>query len=143
MLTISGYEPTLLRISDKLSLRYVRLGEGPALVLLHTIRTQLEYFRDLAPLLAKKYTVYAVDLPGHGRSPIDAAAPFDDTSGLISFVVHPVRTSDGSSSISNSRPDGCLKRMNLRPKRSWTPLFSMPWRLRWSAQNLVVSLATL
>ena len=45
MLTISGYEPTLLRISDKLSLRYVRLGEGPALVLLHTIRTQLEYFR--------------------------------------------------------------------------------------------------
>ena len=77
MLTISGREPTLLRISDKLSLRYVKLGEGPALVLLHTIRTQLEYFRDLAPLLAKKYAVYAVDLPGHGHSPINPAAPFD------------------------------------------------------------------
>ena len=89
MLTISGYEPTLLRISDKLSLRYVRLGEGPALVLLHTIRTQLEYFRDLAPLLAKKYTVYAVDLPGHGRSPIDSAAPFDEPymrGGIVGFL---------------------------------------------------------
>ena len=32
-------EPTLLRISDKLILRYVKLGNGPPLVLLHTIRT--------------------------------------------------------------------------------------------------------
>jgi hypothetical protein len=63
--------PTLLKISDKLSLRYVKLGEGPSLVLLHTIRTQLQYFRDLAPILAQKYTVYAVDLPGHGHSPIN------------------------------------------------------------------------
>jgi pimeloyl-ACP methyl ester carboxylesterase len=89
MLTISGHEPKLLRISDKLSLRYVKLGEGPALVLLHTIRTQLEYFRDLAPLLAAKYTVYAVDLPGHGRSPIDRAAPFDEPymrSGIMGFI---------------------------------------------------------
>ena len=36
MLTISGCEPTLLKVSDKLSLRYVKLGGGPALVLLHT-----------------------------------------------------------------------------------------------------------
>jgi pimeloyl-ACP methyl ester carboxylesterase len=89
MLTISGREPTLLRISDKLSLRYVKLGEGPALVLLHTIRTQLEYFRDLAPILAQKYTVYAVDLPGHGHSPIDPAAPFDEPymrSGIVGFL---------------------------------------------------------
>jgi pimeloyl-ACP methyl ester carboxylesterase len=89
MLTISGCEPTLLKVSDKLSLRYVKLGEGPALVLLHTIRTQLEYFRDLAPLLAEMYTVYAVDLPGHGRSPIDPAAPFDEPymrSGIVAFL---------------------------------------------------------
>lgn len=89
MLTISGCEPTLLKVSDKLSLRYVKLGEGPALVLLHTIRTQLEYFRDLAPLLAEKYTVYAVDLPGHGRSPIDPAAPFDEPymrRGIVGFL---------------------------------------------------------
>ena len=89
MLTISGCEPKLLKISDKLGLRYIRLGEGPALVLLHTIRTQLEYFRDLAPLLARKYTVYAVDIPGHGRSPIDPSAPFDEPylpSGIVGFI---------------------------------------------------------
>jgi len=71
-------EPTLLRISDKPSLRYAKLGNGPPLVLLHTIRTQLEYFRALAPLLAEKFTVYAVDLPGHGHSPIDRSAQYDE-----------------------------------------------------------------
>jgi pimeloyl-ACP methyl ester carboxylesterase len=45
---------------------------------LHTIRTQLEYFRSLAPLLATSHTVYVVDLPGHGHSPIDPSANFDE-----------------------------------------------------------------
>src|SRR5208282_6565559 len=82
-------EPTLLRISDKLSLRYVKLGNGPPLVLLHTIRTQLEYFRALAPLLAGKFTVYTVDLPGHGHSPIDRTAQYDEPymrKGVIGFL---------------------------------------------------------
>ncbi|WP_245442006.1 alpha/beta fold hydrolase [Mesorhizobium hawassense] len=59
-------------------MRYEKSGEGPPLVLMHTIRTQLEYFRSLAPILAKSYTVYAIDLPGHGHSPIDPPAPFDE-----------------------------------------------------------------
>jgi pimeloyl-ACP methyl ester carboxylesterase len=67
-------EPNLLQISDRLGLRYERTGDGPPLVLIHTIRTQLEYFRGLAPVLAKSYTVYAIDLPGHGHSPIDPLA---------------------------------------------------------------------
>lgn len=89
MLRISGREPPLLKVSDNLSLGFVKLGKGAPLVLLHTIRTQLEYFRDLAPLLAEKYTVYAVDLPGHGHSPIDAAAPFDEPymrRGIVGFL---------------------------------------------------------
>ena len=42
-------EPTLLKISDELSLLYGKSANSPPLVLLHTIRTQLEYFQALAP----------------------------------------------------------------------------------------------
>jgi pimeloyl-ACP methyl ester carboxylesterase len=71
-------EPTFLRISDTASLRYQKSGDGPPLVLLHTIHTQLEYFRAVVPLLAKKFTVYAVDLPGHGFSSVDTSAQYDE-----------------------------------------------------------------
>lgn len=89
MLTIPGWEAKTLDLTDKLRLRYVTLGEGPPLVLLHTLRTQLEYFRDLAPQLARTYTVYAVDLPGFGYSSIDPSAPLDEPyfrSGVIGFL---------------------------------------------------------
>lgn len=70
--------PKLLKISDALSIRYQTTGNGPPLVLMHTIRTQLEYLRSLAALLSTSYTVYAIDLPGHGHSSIDARASFDE-----------------------------------------------------------------
>lgn len=67
-----------LRLDDQLTLRYRRTGAGRPLVLLHTIRTQLDYFRDIIPKLSKHFTVYAVDLPGHGYSSIDLAQRFDE-----------------------------------------------------------------
>jgi pimeloyl-ACP methyl ester carboxylesterase len=78
MLSVSEPKPSLLKISDKLSVRFQKIGSGPPLLLLHTVRTQLEYFRSLAPLLATSHTVYALDLPGHGHSPIDLSANFDE-----------------------------------------------------------------
>ena len=78
MLSVTKDKPSLLKISDTLSLRFQKIGSGPPLLLIHTIRTQLEYFRSLAPLLATSYTVYAIDLPGHGHSPIDPSASFDE-----------------------------------------------------------------
>ena len=69
MLAMTDVKPGLLKISDKLSVRFQKIGSGPPLLLMHTIRTQLEYFRALAPLLARSHTVYAIDLPGHGHSP--------------------------------------------------------------------------
>jgi pimeloyl-ACP methyl ester carboxylesterase len=78
MLSMTEVKPSLLKISDKLSVRFQKTGSGPPLLLIHTIRTQLEYFRSLAPLLARSHTVYAFDLPGHGHSPIDPSASFDE-----------------------------------------------------------------
>lgn len=78
MLSTRDVKPGLLKLSDTLSVRFQRTGSGPPLLLIHTIRTQLEYFRSLAPLLARSHTVYAIDLPGHGHSPIDPDASFDE-----------------------------------------------------------------
>src|SRR6516165_3750673 len=51
-------------------LRFIRSGRGPILVLLHTLRTQLDLFEKVIPELSKHFTVYASDYPGHGYSDI-------------------------------------------------------------------------
>src|SRR5262249_11072528 len=51
-------------------LRFIKSGAGPALVLLHTLRTQLDLFEKVVPELSKHFTVYALDYPGHGYSDI-------------------------------------------------------------------------
>ena len=56
-----------------IGLRYIEAGSGPVLVLLHTMRTQLDLFQRVIPALAARYHVYAVDLPGHGHSDIPGA----------------------------------------------------------------------
>jgi len=54
-------------------LRYIKTGKGPTLVLLHTLRTQLDLFEKVVPELSKHFTVYALDYPGHGYSDIPKA----------------------------------------------------------------------
>jgi len=54
-------------------LRFIKTGEGPALVLLHTLRTQLDLFEKIVPALSQHFTVYALDYPGHGYSDIPKA----------------------------------------------------------------------
>jgi pimeloyl-ACP methyl ester carboxylesterase len=81
--------PTRLRWSDTIpvnyvaiggtKLRYIKVGSGPTIVLLHTLRTQLDLFERVIPELSKHRTVYALDYPGHGYSDIPRArydAPF-------------------------------------------------------------------
>ncbi|MGW2640868.1 alpha/beta fold hydrolase [Streptomyces sp. NPDC001348] len=60
------------------TLRYIKAGSGAPLVLLHTVRTQAEHFRHLVPLIADRYTVYALDLPGMGYSEIVPGASYDE-----------------------------------------------------------------
>lgn len=50
--------------------RYVKAGKGPNLVLLHTLRTQLDIYQSMIPELQETFTVYALDYPGHGWSDI-------------------------------------------------------------------------
>jgi len=54
-------------------IRYIKAGAGQNLVLLHTLRTQLDLFEKVLPELAKHFTVYALDYPGHGYSDIPKA----------------------------------------------------------------------
>jgi pimeloyl-ACP methyl ester carboxylesterase len=58
---------------DGVRLRYVVAGRGPTVVLLHTLRTQLDMYQRVLPALAKRFKVYALDYPGHGWSDIPKA----------------------------------------------------------------------
>ncbi|PCJ29672.1 MAG: pimeloyl-[acyl-carrier protein] methyl ester esterase [Gammaproteobacteria bacterium] len=44
------------------------IGQGPALVMLHGWSMHSAVWHDLAESLAKHFTLYLVDLPGHGKS---------------------------------------------------------------------------
>jgi pimeloyl-ACP methyl ester carboxylesterase len=57
------------RVND-MNIRYVKVGQGPPLVLLHTLRTQLDMFQKVVPALTRHFEVYALDYPGHGFSDI-------------------------------------------------------------------------
>jgi pimeloyl-ACP methyl ester carboxylesterase len=65
-------------------IRFLRSGRGPTIVLLHTLRTQLEYFIPLLGVLDPDLEIVAPDLPGHGRS---AATGVEYTARLFTDVV--------------------------------------------------------
>ncbi len=56
--------------------RYLQAGQGPALVLLHSIRTQLDLYQRVIPKLTDHFTVYAFDYPGFGWSDIVPGADY-------------------------------------------------------------------
>ncbi|CUV66061.1 conserved exported hypothetical protein [Sulfurovum sp. enrichment culture clone C5] len=78
-----------IQVDGNITLRYLKSGQGEPLILLHTIRTQLDYFQYVIPALAKNHTVYALDLPGHGYSSIDTKASYDEPyfrKAVVSFI---------------------------------------------------------
>ena len=82
-------EVGLFRRSDGSYLRYLKVGTGPALVLLHTVRTQLDYFQRVIPRLWDSYTVYALDLPGMGWSEIVPGARYEEPqlrAAVVEFI---------------------------------------------------------
>jgi pimeloyl-ACP methyl ester carboxylesterase len=77
-------------LADGTRLRYLKIGSGPRqLVLLHTVRTQLDHFQLVIPKLLRAFTVYAFDLPGMGWSDITPGASYTEPAfrrALIGFV---------------------------------------------------------
>jgi len=74
---------------DGSRLRYYTAGTGPPLVLMHTVRTQLDYFQRVIPLVWDHYTVYALDLPGMGWSDIVFGARYEEPelrAAVVQFV---------------------------------------------------------
>jgi magnesium chelatase accessory protein len=53
-----------------------RLGAGPPMLLLHGTAGATHSWRDLAPLLAESFEIFAPDLPGHGFTDAKPATDF-------------------------------------------------------------------
>ena len=64
-------------LSDGTFIRFKKIGKGSPIILLHTFRNRLEYSNKLADLLKKKFTVFSIDLPGFGDSPINTKTNYD------------------------------------------------------------------
>ncbi len=56
-------------------LAVTRSGQGPAIVCLHAIAHGARDYLKFAERLGHRFTVYALDFPGHGQSPFDGVAP--------------------------------------------------------------------
>jgi pyruvate dehydrogenase E2 component (dihydrolipoamide acetyltransferase) len=69
----AAVEPAFLEL-DGLRLRYLQLGAGPPVVLIHGFGADLNTWMFTQPALAESHQVTALDLPGHGGSTKDLGA---------------------------------------------------------------------
>jgi pimeloyl-ACP methyl ester carboxylesterase len=73
-----GGEIGYVALSGGALVRYLRVGTGPPLVLMHTVRTQLDHFQFVIPRITDAFTVYAIDFPGMGWSDIVPGASYEE-----------------------------------------------------------------
>ena len=62
---------------------------APHIVLVHGLGSAATAWKPLIPLLKPRYNVITVDLPGHGKTPLDKTQPMDPHS-LAKLVVKEV-----------------------------------------------------
>jgi pimeloyl-ACP methyl ester carboxylesterase len=78
------------KLADGARLRYLKAGSGPeALILLHTVRTQLDHFQLVIPKILHAFTVYAIDMPGMGWSDITPGSSYTEPAlrgAIVEFV---------------------------------------------------------
>lgn len=76
-------------LDDGTYIRIKKIGKGKPILLLHTFRNRLEYSDKLGELLKNKFTVYSIDLPGFGDSPINIKTNYDldfFTKSIVNFI---------------------------------------------------------
>jgi pimeloyl-ACP methyl ester carboxylesterase len=77
-------------LADGTRLRYLKEGSGAtALILHHTVRTQLDHFQLVIPKILHAFTVYAIDMPGMGWSDITPGASYTEPAlrrAIVEFV---------------------------------------------------------
>ena len=76
-------------LDDDTYIRYKKIGKGAPILLLHTFRNRLEYSDELGKLLEDKFTVYSIDLPGFGDSPINTNTNYNlsfFTKSIVNFI---------------------------------------------------------
>ena len=78
------------KLADGTRLRYLKEGSGPTvLIVLHTVRTQLDHFQLVIPRISHAFTVYAIDMPGMGWSDITPGASYTEPAlrrAIVEFV---------------------------------------------------------
>ena len=66
----------------------------PALVLVHGLGSAGTIWKSLIPQLSEHFTVYPIDLPGHGVAPLDENEEYDPRS-LARAIVHEMNSTHG------------------------------------------------
>ena len=75
----------MVKTVNGLKINYEEKGEGDLIVLLHGWGSNIKLFANLIDLLAKKYRVVAMDMPGFGES--DEPKEVWDVGSYVDFVI--------------------------------------------------------
>src|SRR6266498_2850700 len=78
------------KLADGTRLRYLKVGSGQTmLILLHTVRTQLDQFKLGIPKILHAFTIHAIEMPGLGWSGLMAGANYRQPAlrrAIVEFV---------------------------------------------------------
>jgi pimeloyl-ACP methyl ester carboxylesterase len=83
--------------------RYTQDINNPALVLVHGLGSAGSIWKSLMPQLVENFTVYAIDLPGHGDAPLSKDEEMDPRSlaqAVVDYMVSEVKVARNGSGCS-------------------------------------------
>jgi len=126
--------------------RYVRMGQGPPLVLLHGFASSIYSWSELIPELAKQHTVVALDFPGFGGSEVPPHLSREDFPPVVTGLLDRLRLSRASlvgnsmggavaAAVAARQPDR-VDRLVLVDSAGFIQRSQGPWILRVAGTRL-------